>query len=93
MINMFRLRYSAHLLRRLTPQVVNAAYVRCLKPKDADAKENLTLNARLWHERANAMTAAMDASITVDDFIAVSRTHICEDVKSGIQVRRQQLAI
>lgn len=80
------LRYSAHLLGHLSPQVVNAAFVRCLRPHDPEADENLKRFAALWKERANAMTLAMDALISVDDFLAVTQEHISDDVKNGVTV-------
>jgi catenin alpha len=80
------LRYSAHLLKHLTPQVVNAAFVRCLRPNDPEADENLNRFAELWKERAFAMTLAMDSLISVDDFMAVTQEHINDDVKNGVSV-------
>lgn len=80
------LRYSAHLLNHLTPQVVNAAFVRCLRPNDPESDENLKRFAGLWKERANAMTLAMDSIISVDDFLAVGQEHISDDVKNGVTV-------
>jgi hypothetical protein len=80
------LRYSAHLLGHLSPQVVNAAFVRCLRQNDPEADENLKRFASLWKERANAMTVAMDSLISVDDFLAVTQEHINDDVKNGVTV-------
>ncbi|KAI6186254.1 Protein humpback-1 [Aphelenchoides besseyi] len=79
------LRYSTLLLHQLTPQVVNAAFLRCLRPNDPNAEENLNLFERMWEDRAEAMTLAMDSLISVDDFIAVSQQHIHDDVKCGIE--------
>ncbi len=38
------------------------------------------------HLQVRLLTMAVDAVITVDDFLAVSEAHIVEDVKSAIQV-------
>lgn len=81
------LRYSADLLSHLTPQVVNAAFVRCLRPNDPESERNLKEFSDLWKQRANAMTLAMDSLISVDDFLAVAQEHISEDVKNGVTVR------
>ncbi|KAI6217850.1 Protein humpback-1 [Aphelenchoides fujianensis] len=77
-------RYAAHLLERLTPQVVDAAFLACLRPHDAAAKENLHEFAKLWQLRADAVTRGIDSLISADDFVAVTQAHINEDVQTGI---------
>jgi catenin alpha len=39
----------------------------------------------VWLERLKVLTTAMDTLISVDDFLAVTETHINEDCEQGIQ--------
>ncbi|CAD5232346.1 unnamed protein product [Bursaphelenchus xylophilus] len=80
------LKYSAFLLRDVTPQVINAAILVSLKPNrtaDDPAVQNLHQFKDLWRERAHALKTAMDSLIAMDDMLAVTEQHIIDDMNNG----------
>lgn len=76
--------YAALIVDKLTPQVVNAAYLLCMRDSQV-ARDNMEAFKNAWLEKVGLLTMAVDSMITVDDFLAVSEAHIIEDVKTGIQ--------
>lgn len=78
------IRYAAVIIDKLAPQVVNAAYLLSVRDSQV-ARNNMDTFKNAWIEKVKLLTMAVDAMITVDDFLAVSEAHIIEDVKSGIQ--------
>ncbi|EFO20478.2 catenin [Loa loa] len=78
------IRYAAIIIDKLAPQVVNAAFLLSVRDSQV-ARDNMDAFKNAWIEKVKLLTMAVDAMITVDDFLAVSEAHIIEDVKSGIQ--------
>ncbi|VDK83972.1 unnamed protein product [Litomosoides sigmodontis] len=78
------IRYTASIIHKLAPQVVNAAYLLSVRDSQV-ARDNMDAFKNAWTEKVKLLTMAVDTVITVDDFLAVSEAHIIEDVKSGIQ--------
>ncbi|KAI3422107.1 hypothetical protein GPALN_012640 [Globodera pallida] len=79
------LRYSALLCEKITPQVVNAAFLLCEKHGSVPMKENMIQFANVWSDRVRVLTMALDSLIPLDDFLAVSEVHINEDCRHGIK--------
>lgn len=73
-------RYAAHQIAILCPQVINAAKVLAARPKSKVAQENMDAFKNLWESQIRILTEAVDDITTVDDFLAVSENHIFEDV-------------
>lgn len=83
------LRYSATLLRQLTPQLANAAVLVSLRPNrtaDDPAVKNLLEFRNLWKERADALRLGVDVLVSMDDMLAVTEQHIIEDCNNGVNV-------
>uniref|UniRef100_A0A0N5AZ37 Catenin alpha n=1 Tax=Syphacia muris TaxID=451379 RepID=A0A0N5AZ37_9BILA len=76
--------YAAVLLSKLSPQVVNAAHLLCARDSQV-ASNNMDAFREAWLEKVRLLTMAVDMIISLDDFLAVSESHIVEDVKIGIQ--------
>ncbi|CAD6186628.1 unnamed protein product [Caenorhabditis auriculariae] len=77
--------HTAEQLEKLAPEVVNAAYLLCARPDSKTAQENMEAFRKLWFDRVNLLTMAIDGITTLDDFLAVSEAHIVEDCNEGIQ--------
>jgi catenin alpha len=78
-------RYAASQVEKLGPQVVNAARILAARPQSKVAQENMEAFRDNWEEKVRLLTLAVDSVITIDDFLAVSETHIVEDVKACIR--------
>ncbi|VDP18212.1 unnamed protein product, partial [Heligmosomoides polygyrus] len=79
------IRYTANQLRRLAPQVVNAAHLLCARADSKVAQENMELFRDIWQDKVKLLTMAIDSIMTLDDFLAVSEAHIVEDAMTGLQ--------
>ncbi|KAK6758668.1 hypothetical protein RB195_016099 [Necator americanus] len=79
------IRYTANQLRKLAPQVVNAAQLLCLRGDSKVAQENMDLFRDIWQDKVRLLTMAIDSIMTLDDFLAVSEAHIVEDAMAGLQ--------
>ncbi|EPB67093.1 hypothetical protein ANCCEY_13814 [Ancylostoma ceylanicum] len=80
------IRYTANQLRKLAPQVVNAAHLLCARGDSKVAQENMDLFRDIWQDKVRLLTMAIDSIMTLDDFLAVSEAHIVEDAMAGLQV-------
>uniref|UniRef100_A0A1I7Z8A7 Vinculin n=1 Tax=Steinernema glaseri TaxID=37863 RepID=A0A1I7Z8A7_9BILA len=78
------IRYACEYIRRLEPQVISAAALLLSQPDSKIAQENMAMFKMTWLEKVRQLTAAVDATINVDDFIAVSEKHIEKDVEEGL---------
>ncbi|KIH53840.1 hypothetical protein ANCDUO_16019 [Ancylostoma duodenale] len=79
------IRYTANQLRKLAPQVVNAAHLLCARGDSKVAQENMDLFRDIWQDKVRLLTMAIDSIMTLDDFLAVSEAHIVEDAMAGLQ--------
>ncbi|KHJ84658.1 hypothetical protein OESDEN_15626 [Oesophagostomum dentatum] len=79
------IRYTANQLKKLAPQVVNAAHLLCVRGDSKVAQENMDLFRDIWQDKVRLLTMAIDSIMTLDDFLAVSEAHIVEDAMAGLQ--------
>ncbi|CAJ0588735.1 unnamed protein product [Cylicocyclus nassatus] len=79
------IRYTANQLKKLAPQVVNAAHLLCARGDSKIAQENMDLFRDIWQDKVRLLTMAIDSIMTLDDFLAVSEAHIVEDAMTGLQ--------
>merc|ERR1719414_2565675 len=77
-------RYAAAQIENLCPQVINAARVLVARPKSKVAQENIDVFRDAWINQVRILTDAVDDITTVDDFLAVSESHILDDVNRCI---------
>ncbi|XP_052252345.1 catenin alpha-2-like isoform X1 [Dreissena polymorpha] len=73
-------RLAAAEIEKLCPQVVNAARVLAARPRSKVALENMDVFKEAWESQVRLLTDAVDDITTIDDFLAVSESHILEDV-------------
>lgn len=73
-------RYAAGQLDALCPEVVNAARVLAARSRSKVAQENMDAFKHSWENQLRILTEAVDDITTIDDFLAVSESHILEDV-------------
>lgn len=74
-------RYAAAQIRKLRPQVINAALILAVRPNSKVAQENMEAYRQAWENQVRILTEAVDDITTIDDFLAVSENHILEDAK------------
>jgi catenin alpha len=77
-------------VRQLTPQVVNAAKVLAARPTSKVALENMEVYRDAWHKNVSLLTDAVDDIITINDFLAVSESHILEDINRCVLALRER---
>ena len=77
-------RYAALQINNLCPQVINAAKILAARPKSKVAIENMDAFKNLWETQVRILTEAVDDITTIDDFLAVSESHILEDFKECV---------
>lgn len=73
-------RLAAREIEKLCPQVINAARVLAARPRSKVAQENMDVFKDAWENQVRLLTDAVDDITTIDDFLAVSESHILEDV-------------
>nr|XP_033796354.1 catenin alpha-3 isoform X4 [Geotrypetes seraphini] len=81
---------AAKHLETLCPQVVNAALALAAKPKSQAVKDNMEIYKTIWSSNILVLTEAVDDITSIDDFLAVSESHILEDVNKCIIALREQ---
>ena len=64
--------------------MINAARVLAARPKSKVAQENIDVFRDAWINQVRILTDAVDDITTVDDFLAVSESHILDDVNRCI---------
>ncbi|KAK3609215.1 hypothetical protein CHS0354_035155 [Potamilus streckersoni] len=77
-------RMAAAEIESLCPQVINAARVLAARPKSKVAQENMDVFREAWERQVRLLTDAVDDITTIDDFLAVSESHILEDVNKCV---------
>ncbi|XP_060097101.1 catenin alpha-3 isoform X1 [Heteronotia binoei] len=83
---------AASQMETLCPQVVNAALALAAKPTSQVVKSNMEMYKNTWESHIRMLTEAMDDITSIDDFLAVSESHILEDVNKCIMALREQNA-
>lgn len=77
-------RMASAQIESLCPQVINAARVLAARPKSKVALENMDVFKDAWERQVRLLTEAVDDITTIDDFLAVSESHILEDVNKCV---------
>ncbi|XP_044007793.1 catenin alpha isoform X3 [Aphidius gifuensis] len=77
-------RHAAAQISNLCPQVINAARVLAARPHSKLAIENMQVFRQAWENQVGVLTEAVDDITTIDDFLAVSESHILEDVNKCV---------
>ncbi|XP_072195710.1 catenin alpha-3 isoform X1 [Excalfactoria chinensis] len=83
---------AANHLETLCPQVINAALALSARPKSQVVKNNMEMYRSIWENHIHVLTEAVDDITSIDDFLAVSESHILEDVNKCIIALREQNA-
>ncbi|XP_054839930.1 catenin alpha-3 [Eublepharis macularius] len=81
---------AASHMETLCPQVVNAALALAARPKSQVVKSNMDMYKNTWENHIRVLTEAVDDITSIDDFLAVSESHILEDVNKCIVALREQ---
>ncbi|XP_042673828.1 catenin alpha-3 isoform X1 [Centrocercus urophasianus] len=83
---------AANHIETLCPQVINAALALSARPKSQVVKNNMEMYRSIWETHIHVLTEAVDDITSIDDFLAVSESHILEDVNKCIIALREQNA-
>ncbi|XP_012514034.1 PREDICTED: catenin alpha-3 [Propithecus coquereli] len=75
---------------RLCPSIINAALALAARPKSQVVKNTMEMYKRTWENHIHVLTEAVDDITSIDDFLAVSESHILEDVNKCIIALRDQ---
>ncbi|XP_062989362.1 catenin alpha-3 [Elgaria multicarinata webbii] len=81
---------AASQMETLCPQVINAALALAARPKSQVVKSNMEMYKTTWENHIRVLTEAVDDITSIDDFLAVSESHILEDVNRCIIALREQ---
>ncbi|NXQ16111.1 CTNA3 protein, partial [Peucedramus taeniatus] len=81
---------AANHIETLCPQVINAAFALAARPKSQVVKNNMEMYRTTWENHIHVLTEAVDDITSIDDFLAVSESHILEDVNRCIVALREQ---
>ncbi|XP_041346007.1 catenin alpha-3 isoform X1 [Pyrgilauda ruficollis] len=81
---------AANHIETLCPQVINAALALAARPKSQVVKNNMEMYRSTWENHIHVLTEAVDDITSIDDFLAVSESHILEDVNRCIVALREQ---
>ncbi|RXM29125.1 Catenin alpha-3 [Acipenser ruthenus] len=80
---------AAHRIETLCPQVINAALALAARPKSQTVMNNMEVYKKTWENYVRLLTEAVDDITSIDDFLAVSESHILEDVNKCIIALRE----
>ncbi|KAK6487319.1 catenin alpha-3-like [Huso huso] len=80
---------AAHHIETLCPQVINAALALPARPKSQTVMNNMEVYKKTWENYVRLLTEAVDDITSIDDFLAVSESHILEDVNKCIIALRE----
>ncbi|KAI4550258.1 hypothetical protein MJG53_019232 [Ovis ammon polii x Ovis aries] len=70
--------------------IINAALALAARPKSQVVKKTMEMYKRTWENHIHVLTEAVDDITSIDDFLAVSESHILEDVNKCIIALRDQ---
>ncbi|XP_072013158.1 catenin alpha-2-like isoform X2 [Amphiura filiformis] len=82
-------RMAAAHIETLCPQVINAARTLSARPRSKAAQENMDVFKDQWETQVRLLTEAVDDITTIDDFLAVSESHILEDVNKCVMALQE----
>uniref|UniRef100_A0A2K6G6R8 Catenin alpha 3 n=1 Tax=Propithecus coquereli TaxID=379532 RepID=A0A2K6G6R8_PROCO len=71
-------------------EIINAALALAARPKSQVVKNTMEMYKRTWENHIHVLTEAVDDITSIDDFLAVSESHILEDVNKCIIALRDQ---
>ncbi|GMT10014.1 hypothetical protein PFISCL1PPCAC_1311, partial [Pristionchus fissidentatus] len=77
-------KYASEQVKRLVPQVVQAAFLLCSNPSSQMAIDHMEVMRKMWESKVHALTLGVGALISLDDFLAVTEAHIVEDAMSAV---------
>lgn len=83
-------RMAAAQIETLCPQVINAARTLAARPRSKAALDNMDVFKNQWETTVKLLTEAVDDITTIDDFLAVSESHILEDVNQCVMALQTQ---
>lgn len=83
-------RYATAQIQALYPQVINAARVLAARPQSKVAQDNVSAFRTAWEQQVLLLTDAVDDITTIDDFLAVSESHILEDINRCVIAASQE---
>uniref|UniRef100_A0A8C8RMJ4 Catenin alpha 3 n=1 Tax=Pelusios castaneus TaxID=367368 RepID=A0A8C8RMJ4_9SAUR len=81
---------AANHIETLCPQVINAALAFAARPKSQVVKNNMEIYKSIWENHIHVLTEAVDDITSIDDFLAVSESHILEDINKCVLALREQ---
>ncbi|XP_072095278.1 catenin alpha-3-like isoform X3 [Mobula birostris] len=77
-------------IETLCPQVVNAALALASSPKSQSLQSNMDVYKKTWESHVRLLTEAVDDITSIDEFLAISESHILEDVNNCIISLREK---
>ncbi|XP_042315287.1 catenin alpha-3 isoform X2 [Sceloporus undulatus] len=80
--------FKEHTCRLI--EVINAALALAARPQSQVVKSNMEMYKTTWEKHIRVLTEAVDDITSIDDFLAVSESHILEDVNKCIIALREQ---
>ncbi|XP_060049472.1 catenin alpha-3 [Erinaceus europaeus] len=83
-------RIAANHLETLCPQIINAALALASRPNSQVVKKTMEMYKRTWENHIHVLTEAVDDITSIDDFLAVSESHILEDINKCIIALKDQ---
>ena len=72
---------AAEEVEDLQKRIITASRDLAVNTESLEAKENVGTVRKSWLEAVLVLTEAVDNIVTIDDFLAVSESHVLEDVK------------
>ncbi len=82
-------RHAAALLQQLSRPVVDAARILSLRPDSKPARHSADLFAQTWRNQVALLCECVDEIVDVDDLLAVSESHILEDINECLAALRR----
>ncbi|XP_059803325.1 catenin alpha-3-like [Hypanus sabinus] len=77
-------------IETLCPQVINAALALASSPKSQSIQSNVEVYKKTWESHVHLLTEAVDDITSIDEFLAISESHILEDVNNCIISLREK---
>ena len=81
---LFILKLKIFSCKTFSTQVIHAARILSSRPKSKVAQENMAVFRSCWEAQLQILTDAVDDIVTLEDFLAVSESHILEDVNRPV---------
>ncbi|XP_051883728.1 catenin alpha-3-like [Pristis pectinata] len=83
---------AGHRIETMCPQVINAALALASSPKSQSIRSNMEMYKKTWESHIRILTEAVDDITSIDEFLAISESHILEDVNNCIISLREKNA-